>query len=144
MRRERERGSITLFVVIFTLAALALASLIVDGGTVLNTEERAADIAQQAARAGADQINVNALDNGNVTVDSGKACPAADNIVQQYSVADNVDVTAHTCMARANVVTVTVSVTTKPIIELGFGSFTKMAKATASPVCGNAIQEGNC
>ena len=52
-----DRGSISVLVVFFTLIALALASLLVDVGNALNARERAADIAEQAARAGANDIS---------------------------------------------------------------------------------------
>lgn len=145
-----DRGSVTLFVLIFTMAALALASLIVDGGTVLNTEERAADIAQQAARAAADQVSTQALrTTGDVVIDQQTACPAAYAIIQQYAAADNVRVSAQNCQAAGHQATVTLTVTATPVIELGFGSFTKTVQETATTECGNAQavqpqQGGNC
>jgi Flp pilus assembly protein TadG len=145
-----DRGSVTLFVLIFTVAALALASLIVDGGTVLNTEERAADIAQQAARAAADQISTQDLrTTGLVEIDQQTACPAAYAIIQQYAAADNVRVSARNCQAGGNQAVVTLTVTATPVIELGFGSFTKTVQETATTECGNAQkaqpqQGGNC
>ncbi|MBV9379193.1 MAG: pilus assembly protein [Streptosporangiaceae bacterium] len=144
---DTERGSVTLFVLLFTIAALALASLIVDGGTVLNTEERAADIAQQAARAAADQISTQALrTTGQVVIDPQTACPAAYAIIQRYSVADNVQVTGRACAAAGQNATVTLTVTATPVIEIGFGSFTKTVHETATTTCGNAQmqQRGNC
>jgi Flp pilus assembly protein TadG len=142
--RVADRGSVTIFLVVFTLAALALASLIVDGGTVLNTEERAADIAQQAARAGANQLNIQALRAGTVAVDPVTGCAAANVIVQQYATANNVDVTGHTCTGTGALVTVTVTVTSRPVILQAFGSFSKTATETANVVCGSATQRGNC
>jgi Flp pilus assembly protein TadG len=134
-----DRGSVTLFVLIFTVAALALASLIVDGGTVLNTEERAADIAQQAARAAADQISTQDLrTTGAVEIDQQTACPAAYAIIQQYATADNVDVSGQTCQAAGTQAVVTLTVTATPVIEVGFGSFTKTVQETATTECGNA------
>ena len=47
-----ERGSVTLFVLLFSITALVLASLLVDLGSAINAQERAADLAEQAARAG--------------------------------------------------------------------------------------------
>ena len=58
-----DRGSVSLWVVIFAFVTLALLILIVDGGQVIVAKSRAADIAQQAARAAADDINPAALRN---------------------------------------------------------------------------------
>jgi Flp pilus assembly protein TadG len=139
-----DRGSVSIFLVVFTLAALALASLIVDGGTVLNTEERAADIAQQAARAGANQLNVQQLRAGKIAVDPVTGCTAANVIIQQYATADNVNVTGHTCNGNGMTVTVSVTVTSTPVILQAFGSFSKTATETAAVQCGSATQRGNC
>lgn len=58
MRRRDERGSITPFVVIISLALIMLAALVVDGGRQLNAKGRAIAYAQEAARAGSQAIDV--------------------------------------------------------------------------------------
>ena len=58
MTRRDERGSITPFVVIVSLAILMLAALVIDGGRQLNGKGRAIAYAQEAARAGAQAIDV--------------------------------------------------------------------------------------
>ena len=58
MRRRDETGSITPFVVIVSLALILLAALVVDGGRQLNARGRAVAYAQEAARAGAQAIDV--------------------------------------------------------------------------------------
>jgi Flp pilus assembly protein TadG len=68
-----DRGSVSLWVVIFAFVTLALLILIVDGGQVIVAKSRAADIAEQAARAAADDINPAALRNGQVSIAAG-AC----------------------------------------------------------------------
>lgn len=141
---RRERGSITLFTVIFAMAALALASLIVDGGTILNARERAADIGQQAARAVASQIDVAALRNGTVQINKAEGCAQATTLIQQYSRADNVQVTENGCgLLSPTQAQVSVTVTTKPIIEIGFGSFSSTVQETATVQCGNAVAVNN-
>ena len=59
-----DRGSISLWLVIFTFTTLALLILVVDGGQTMNAKSRAADIAEQAARAAADDVNVVGLRTG--------------------------------------------------------------------------------
>ena len=58
MRRRDERGSITPFVVIVALAIILLAGLVIDGGRQLNAKGRAVAYAQEAARAGAQAVDV--------------------------------------------------------------------------------------
>ena len=57
-RRASERGSVALFVAIFAPAMIFLAGLVIDGGSALEAKQRAADIAEQAARAAAGQCDV--------------------------------------------------------------------------------------
>lgn len=47
---ERERGSVAMYVVLFTPAVFLLAGLLVDGGLAIHARQRAADMAEQAAR----------------------------------------------------------------------------------------------
>ena len=60
MRRRRdERGSATVFVIGFALILFLCAGLVIDGGLAINKRMRIADDAEQAARIGADSIDVN-------------------------------------------------------------------------------------
>lgn len=58
MRRRDERGSITPFVIIVALGIILLAGLVIDGGRQLNAKGRAVAYAQEAARAGAQAVDV--------------------------------------------------------------------------------------
>lgn len=58
MRRRDEAGSITPFVVIVSLGIIMLAALVIDGGRQLNAKGRAVAYAQEAARAGAQAVDV--------------------------------------------------------------------------------------
>ena len=128
-----ERGSVTMFVVFFTLVALALASLLVDVGNAVNAQERAADLAEQAARAAANAIDVADLRSGIVAIDQGRACADARSLIQAYAAASRVDaaMTAPCTYPSPRQVTVYVSVTTSPLISTFFGSFTMKAHETA-------------
>ncbi|MGH3481879.1 MAG: pilus assembly protein TadG-related protein [Nocardioidaceae bacterium] len=57
-RRNRERGSITPFVIIVAIALLFLAALVIDGSRQLSARARAIAYAEEAARAGAQKINL--------------------------------------------------------------------------------------
>ena len=76
-RRPRgERGSFTFAVIFWALMAMMLGGLVVDGGLALTERQRAGDIAEQAARAGADALEQNALRNGQYQL-AGDACDRA-------------------------------------------------------------------
>ncbi len=147
MRAVRgDRGSISLYLAIFGIAAFALLALLVDGGTAINAKERAADIAEQAARAAANQISVTGLRAVNPVVVLGPgACQAAATLVGQYPVGSRTTASMTSCNAPtgATLATVAVSVTTAPVFPFFFGSFTMTSTATATPVCG-ITQGGQC
>ncbi len=138
-----ERGSLTILVVFFTLMALALAALLVDVGNALNARERAADIAEQAARAGANDISVPALRAGIVEIDTATACSRAANLVAAYGARGGFRATLSCAPPSPQQITVTVFVTTKPLIAASLGNFTVHATATAAPVCG-VTRAGQC
>ena len=73
--RPADRGSVSLWLVIFTFVTLALLILVVDGGQVIVAKSRAADIAEQAARAAADDINPAALRTGQVSIEPDACAP---------------------------------------------------------------------
>lgn len=142
----KDRGSISLYLVIFAVAAFALLALLVDGGTAINAKERAADIAEQAARAAANQVNVAGLRSPRQVVQIGPgACLAAAALVGQYPLSSRTSATMTSCSAPvgSTVATVQVSVTTSPVFSFFFGSFTMRSTASASPVCG-ITQGGQC
>ncbi len=60
-RREprNEQGSATVFVIGFAIVLFLCAGLVIDGGLAINKRMRIADDAEQAARIGADSIDVN-------------------------------------------------------------------------------------
>jgi Putative Flp pilus-assembly TadE/G-like len=51
LRREAQRGSAALFIAMFAPAMIFMAGLVIDGGSALEARQRAADTAEQAARA---------------------------------------------------------------------------------------------
>jgi hypothetical protein len=128
-----DRGSVTVFVIFFAMVALALASLLVDVGNAVNAQERAADLAEQAARAAANAISVTDLRSGTVTIDQATACTDAMNLIQAYAQASQIDaaMTQPCTFPSPRQVTVYVSVTTTPVITTFFGSFTMKAHETA-------------
>lgn len=76
--RERERGTITAFVVVLAAAFVVLAGLVYDGGSALAAKSAVIDQAQQAARTAATALNPAALRTGTVTVTPGQAIADAE------------------------------------------------------------------
>jgi len=152
LRHTGDRGSVSLWVVIFAFVTLALLILIVDGGQVIVAKSRAADIAEQAARAAADDIDPAALRNGQVTVAAG-ACaipgPASD-LVSTYQKGVGVTASMQSCVvgtgpAGAPDVTVRVQVSMKPFIPVNpFGTINVSAAETAYLACGTANARVAC
>lgn len=62
--RRDERGSFTIMVVFWALMSLMLAGLVVDGSLAITERQRVGDIAEQAARAAADDLNPDFLRGG--------------------------------------------------------------------------------
>ena len=130
--RAGDHGSITVFVVFFTMAALVLASLLVDLGNAVNAEQLAADIAEQAARAAANTISVGSLRSGSVMINQATACGNAESVVDSYRASGVQATMTQPCSYNGpRKVTVWVAVTTQPIITTIFGSFTMRAHESA-------------
>jgi Flp pilus assembly protein TadG len=82
VRASGDTGSLSVFVVGLVLVLMALAGLVVDGGRAVNARAAAADDAEQAARAGANQLDQNALRaSGRVVIDPAAAQVAATNFL---------------------------------------------------------------
>jgi Flp pilus assembly protein TadG len=120
--------------------AMILAGLVVDGGLAITERQRAGDIAEQAARAGADDLDPAALRAGNFTL-APDYCAQATRVVT----ASGLDASAITCepigqltLATGQVVptmTVRIRIQYSPIL-IGLvysGQFVANAAATAHP-----------
>lgn len=138
MSRESERGSTAIIVVLFSVGVFALAGLVVDLGAVMNAKLRAADIAEQAARAGADTIDEDELrSTGIIRIkDESVACARARNIVSAHKEAS---ATIEGCSVKGGQ-QVTVSVKTQWdaifMSVVGFDGGIVSADVTAGPETG--------
>jgi Flp pilus assembly protein TadG len=141
----RERGSVAVFTVVFAVAVVLLTGLILDGGIAMNARERAADIAGQAARAAAGDIDVGALQTTGRAVIAQGACAIADQLIQRYAQLDSGGVdkvdtaTMVSCNAAAGteVATIQVQITTQPLVGV-LGGFTETGTQSAVSECGIA------
>lgn len=127
-RRRDERGTATAFVVGMAITLLACAGLVVDGGTALNARMKLADEVEQAARAGAQQIDVDTLRaSGVLQLDRGQAEQAARSfLVPRGYAGGSVAVDADTVTVTADDV-----VETKLLTLIGIRTFEVSATATA-------------
>lgn len=141
-RRPRgERGSFTFAVLFWALMAMMLAGLVVDGGLSITERQHAGDVAEQAARAGVNDLDQNALRAGRYVL-AADACNQARTVV----IASGLDASALTScdpngtlrLATGQVVptmTVKIRIQYAPILISVFysGQFIANAAATAHP-----------
>ena len=154
LRTSRDRGSVSIWVVIFAFVTMVLLTLIVDGGQVMIAKSRAADIAEQAARAAADDINPAALRTGQVQI-AANACDAggpAASLISSYAKGVNVTATMvpggcfiGTGPEGSPDVTVEVQVKMHPAIPAGaFSNIQVTSSQTAYLACGTADERTAC
>jgi len=72
---------LTAFVAVLSLSLFVLVGIVVDAGRAIAARSAAMTEAQQAARAGAGQISVDALRSGQIEIDPGAAVLAADEFL---------------------------------------------------------------
>lgn len=133
-RQDAEHGAVAVVVPILTVGMLAMAGLVVDGGAALAARGRAADVAQQAARAGADALAPASLRTGNpagLTVNPPAAVQAADQVLQVGAVGGQVSVSGDTVTVTAQV-----SRRTSILSAIGIDTVTGHASATAAVLYG--------
>ncbi|HXP22073.1 MAG TPA: pilus assembly protein TadG-related protein [Streptosporangiaceae bacterium] len=131
-QREGDRGSLTLMLAVLFIALLALAGLVIDGGAKLDAASNAAAVAQEAARAGAGQVDrPTAYSGGSFVVDQAQARSAA----LAYLATAGYQGTVATAR-RTIQVTVTVVVPTRVLSLIGISSFRVSESATATLVAG--------
>jgi Flp pilus assembly protein TadG len=114
------------------MVVLVFAGAILEGGVAMSARGHATDVAQQAARAGANQLNLAALrEAGVVQIDPAAAQAAAAAFLDQMG-------ERGTVTATAEQVTVTVTVTRPGILVpiLGIETLTLRATASAAPITG--------
>jgi Flp pilus assembly protein TadG len=127
-----ERGELTPFLVVFTVALLALFGVVVDGGEAISAKISAESLAEQAARAGAAQLG-QALRLGTIDPAPG---PAATAVAVTVADAGPAYRASTRVSGTAVAVTVRERVRTSFLGLLGVPGFTIQATATATPVDG--------
>ncbi|MFM8816146.1 MAG: pilus assembly protein TadG-related protein [Actinomycetes bacterium] len=79
-----EIGSISGFVVVLSMTFVACAGLAFDGGRVISARAKATDAAENAARAGAQQVT--SLRSGNPNIDEDSAITAAHQFLESMGI----------------------------------------------------------
>lgn len=130
---DGDRGSLTLMLSVMMVALLALAGLVIDGGRKLNESEKAYALAEEAARAGAGEVNRSvAYGSGVFKVDQSQAISAA-----QAYVASTGDAGSVTAVGADKIrVTVTITANTDVLSLIGIDTMTSTGTAVASLVSG--------
>lgn len=130
-----ERGSVTAFTVVFAMALLVCAGLVVDGGAKIQAYREAYAVAEEAARAGAGQIDVDRAyaKGGEFEIDTAKALSAARGYLGTTGHTGSADMAGE----RTLQVTVTVSKPTVLLSLIGTDSVTARAAASARMLQGN-------
>ncbi|HVV12112.1 pilus assembly protein TadG-related protein [Amycolatopsis sp.] len=127
--REDQNGRVTAFVVILVTAILLFAGLTLDGGLALAAKVRAIGEAQEAARAGAQEIDLAAYRaNGALRLAPQQASAAARAYLAAAGHAGTVSVAGDTVN-----VTVTVSQSTRLLGLVGIDSLTVTGTGQAQP-----------
>ena len=127
--QDPEDGSVTAFIVIVIVALLLYAGLVGDGGSALATRVRALDEASEAARAGAEQLDIGIFHRtGKRVLDEAAATVAA----KKYMAATG---DSGTVSATTDAVTVTVSASHPTRLRrlICMNTMTMHAAATAHP-----------
>lgn len=98
-RRHNERGSISIWVVTATIVMMTLAGLAVDLGGQVHAQQRAHDVAAQAARAGGQQVEAApAVEGRYVALDTAAARRAAEQYLAAAGVEGTVTITGGTTL----------------------------------------------
>ncbi len=135
--KTRDAGNASIILVLITPALFGVAGLVVDGGRAINARQGAAGQAEQAARAAADALDVDAVRAGAALVlDPISARHAAERYLAASGATGTVAV-------RQGTVSVTVTGTTSTVFfaVIGINQINVTGTATARPARGIVSEE---
>ncbi|MGW4221769.1 TadE/TadG family type IV pilus assembly protein [Streptomyces bacillaris] len=93
-RSRRDRGSMSMFFALSTIAILMVMGLLIDGGGALNAANRATSVAQEAARTAGQQLDpAQAVEGTAITIDPDAAVGAAQDYLAAADVQGDVQIT---------------------------------------------------
>ena len=130
-RPDDERGSVSVWLITASFVMTTLVGLAVDLGGQVHAQQRAHDLAAQAARAGGEQLQAApAIQGRYVAVDAAAARRAANSYLSAAGVSGSVAVRNGDTVA----VTVRDTYETKFLGIIGIGRVTVSGSSTAHPV----------
>jgi Flp pilus assembly protein TadG len=124
------------FVAVLAVALFALVGLVIDAGRAVSARRAATDEAEQAARAGAGQLSIDALRSGQISVDVTAAVRAANAYLVAVGQTGTVAVVGNTVTVRIEEVEPTVMLGIVGIHRIGIS-----ASASATSVHGVTRQD---
>lgn len=126
--RQRDRGSVSIFMATASFVMIVLVGLAVDLGGQVAAQQRARDVAAQAARAGAQQVLAGpAVQGQGAHIDAG----AAEGATRAYLSAAGVAGTAIVAGNNTLDVTISADYQTKFLSIIGLGSLHVTGHSTA-------------
>jgi len=137
-RRAGDEGALVVMMPVIAVGLMAMAGLVLDGGTALAAHGRAADVAQQAARAGADALDPTSVRHARPTrlvADPAAARAAANRVLAADAVSGTVTVSGDTVTVRA-----TVHKRTAIMSAIGVNTVQGTASATTAVLYGGTTE----
>jgi Flp pilus assembly protein TadG len=99
-----DRGSVSAFVAVIAIALVAVAGLVYDGGQILTAQARVRDLAANAARAGAQEIDLDTLRaEQQVVLDPDRAGSAALEYLTAHGATGSVEINGSRVTVTATV-----------------------------------------
>ncbi len=95
-RCRADDGMVTVWSVVMVLACMAMVGLVLDGGVILRARSSAFDIAAESARAGAQELDQDALADGRIVVDPSAAHERIAAYLAAHDVNGDITITAET------------------------------------------------
>lgn len=125
---RREQGAVSTFVAVIALALLMAAGLAIDGGRKINTLREASNLADNAARAGAQAVDLDTLrTTGELRLDPHQAEQAAGDYLAAF------ELTARAVTVSGDTIAVTIDLSVDPVL-LPTGTITVTATETATAI----------
>lgn len=127
-RANDDRGAVTVWVILMMVLVMLVAGLVLDGGRRIMAGREAVAVAEEAARAGAGQLNDREIYAGAAPrVDPAHAAAAARSYLARTGRSGTVQVTG----ARTFKVSVRISTSTWMLSLVGIGTMTATGTATS-------------
>jgi Flp pilus assembly protein TadG len=132
-RHEEERGSASIYFLLTATAVIIATGLLVDGGETLAARAQVIDHAEQAARAGVEQLELDQLRDGHPTPAPAHAITVAEHYLHQAGDTGTAEITGQTLTVTAQR-----TIASRILGAFGIGRFTATGKGVATLVAGVA------